>query len=214
MRLHLASESATGYKNVCEQSSGRFRAKHRVNKKLVDLGTYDTALEAAVAYARAVGAAQPTSKGDIDVTAEVTVSPAAAEVAPPAEVTPAGGAAALPAIHASAQAGADPSATGAALAAAADLVAADTRLRKAEGDLVAATGWLRKAAGASAAAQRRLEGRKHDSKECRAADAANDEAQAREQVQRLTAALAEARRASRRVRAASPVPPHHSLRHE
>ena len=201
------------------RDSGHFEAQlTRPGGKKVSLGTYKTAVEAAVAYARAVEAdrtPQPTSKVDIDVKAKVAVSPAAAEVAPPAEVTPAGGAAALPAIHAPAQAGADQSATDAALAAAADLVAADPRLRKAEEDLVAATGRLRKAAaGASAAAQRRLEGRKHDSKECRAADAANDEAQARGQVQRLTAALAEARRASRRVRAASPVPTHHSLRHD
>ncbi|EOD21073.1 hypothetical protein EMIHUDRAFT_101766 [Emiliania huxleyi CCMP1516] len=57
LRLHLSS-SSTGYKGVYEQS-GRFQAKHRVDGRLAHLGTFDTAVEAAVAYARAVGEYQP-----------------------------------------------------------------------------------------------------------------------------------------------------------
>ena len=55
LRLHLCSNS-TGYKGVYEQS-GRFQAKHRVGGRLVDIGYFGTAVEAAVAYARAVGEA-------------------------------------------------------------------------------------------------------------------------------------------------------------
>ncbi|EOD22356.1 hypothetical protein EMIHUDRAFT_116813 [Emiliania huxleyi CCMP1516] len=60
LRLHLSSSSATGYKGVYRQASGRFEAQHSVGKKrMVSLGNFDTAVEAAVAYARAVGEYQP-----------------------------------------------------------------------------------------------------------------------------------------------------------
>ena len=54
LRLHLSSNSITGYKGVFNQASGRFIAtrKHKY------LGAFDTAVEAAVAYARAVGQAE------------------------------------------------------------------------------------------------------------------------------------------------------------
>ena len=55
LRLHLSSNSATGYKGVHEQS-GRFQAKHKVDRRNQSLGFFGTAVEAAVAYARAVGA--------------------------------------------------------------------------------------------------------------------------------------------------------------
>jgi len=91
---------------------------------------------------------------------------------------------------------------------AAALVAADL-LQKAEEALRAAIRRLQKARlEVSAAAQK--SGRKTGGRLCRVATAAKVEARAKEEV----AALAEARRASRRVRAASTVPPHHSLRHE
>ena len=60
------------------RDSGHFEAQlTRPGGKKVSLGTYKTAVEAAVAYARAVEAdrtPQPTSKVDIDVKAKVAVS--------------------------------------------------------------------------------------------------------------------------------------------
>ena len=52
-KLHLATRSnnKTGYKGVKEQN-GRFYAERWIDGKQVHLGTYDTAVEAAVAYAR------------------------------------------------------------------------------------------------------------------------------------------------------------------
>ena len=57
LRLHLSSSNATGYKGVHKQPSGRFQAKHMVDGRKVVLGSFDTAVEGAVAYARAVGEA-------------------------------------------------------------------------------------------------------------------------------------------------------------
>ena len=58
VQLHLSSSNATGYKGVYEhRSSGRFWAQRRVGGKLVYLGSFDSAVEAAVAYARAAGEA-------------------------------------------------------------------------------------------------------------------------------------------------------------
>ena len=57
LRLHLSSITSTGYKGVHADRS-RFRAEHRMGGKQVYLGTFDTAVEAAVAYARAVGQAE------------------------------------------------------------------------------------------------------------------------------------------------------------
>ena len=60
LRLHLSDTNASGYKGVAKQR-GRFRAHLSRNGKEETLGTFDTAGEAAVAYARAVGplAARP-----------------------------------------------------------------------------------------------------------------------------------------------------------
>ena len=49
LQLHLSSESSTGYKRVAKLPSGRFRAKHTVGGTLVNIATFDTAVEAAVA---------------------------------------------------------------------------------------------------------------------------------------------------------------------
>ena len=58
LRLHLSSSSATGYLGVFQHSTnGRFY-RHGADGKLV-LATFDTAVEAAVAYARHVGEYQP-----------------------------------------------------------------------------------------------------------------------------------------------------------
>ena len=60
LRLHLSSKSKTGYKGVCEhiRNSNKFAAKHyATDGATVNLGSFDTAVEAAVAYARAVGEA-------------------------------------------------------------------------------------------------------------------------------------------------------------
>ena len=56
LRLHLSSNAATGYKNVRE-SSGRFEARicPGGSGRQIAIGRFDTAVEAAVAYARAVG---------------------------------------------------------------------------------------------------------------------------------------------------------------
>ena len=54
LRLHLSSQSSTGYKGVLNSTHGhRFRAM----SCSVNLGAFDTVVEAAVAYARAVGPA-------------------------------------------------------------------------------------------------------------------------------------------------------------
>ncbi|EOD03821.1 hypothetical protein EMIHUDRAFT_372674 [Emiliania huxleyi CCMP1516] len=55
LRLHLSSSSSTRYRGVKGLQSGRFQAEYRVGGRKVCLGTFDTAVEAAVAYARAVG---------------------------------------------------------------------------------------------------------------------------------------------------------------
>ena len=52
LRLHLSS-SSTGYRGVYEHSSGSFRAERCADGRRVFIGLYDTAVEAAVAYARA-----------------------------------------------------------------------------------------------------------------------------------------------------------------
>ncbi|EOD04451.1 hypothetical protein EMIHUDRAFT_443034 [Emiliania huxleyi CCMP1516] len=62
LRLHLSSCSFTGYKgvrkDVRKERPGRFEAYlARVDGRQVGLGTFGTAVEAAVAYARAVGEA-------------------------------------------------------------------------------------------------------------------------------------------------------------
>ncbi|EOD17984.1 hypothetical protein EMIHUDRAFT_195991 [Emiliania huxleyi CCMP1516] len=61
LRLHLSSSNSTGYKGVYELASGRFKAEHKVDGRTVYLGTYDTAVEAAVAYARAISEASAAS---------------------------------------------------------------------------------------------------------------------------------------------------------
>ena len=56
LRLHLSSSSSTGYKGVSKTTYGRFTAQHTVDSRKVGLGSaFATAVEAAVAYARAVG---------------------------------------------------------------------------------------------------------------------------------------------------------------
>ena len=53
LRLHLSSKNSMGYLGVSPVSgSGRFQAQLRDNGKQVYIGTYDTAVEAAAAYAR------------------------------------------------------------------------------------------------------------------------------------------------------------------
>ena len=53
-KLHLAtrSDSTTGYLNVSKMASGHFNAVRMVDGKTVYLGSYNTAVEAAVAVAR------------------------------------------------------------------------------------------------------------------------------------------------------------------
>jgi len=57
LRLHLSSSSSTGYAGVSKTTrcTGRFHARHKVGGR--SLGSFGSAVEAAVAYARAVGEA-------------------------------------------------------------------------------------------------------------------------------------------------------------
>ena len=56
LQLHLSSKNtSTGYKGVARHHSGRFEARRSVNGRNVHLGLFDTAVEAAVAYAQVVG---------------------------------------------------------------------------------------------------------------------------------------------------------------
>ncbi|EOD20879.1 hypothetical protein EMIHUDRAFT_117407 [Emiliania huxleyi CCMP1516] len=59
LRLHLSSNNSTGYKRVSKQASGRFKAQRQ---GYVTIGTFDTAVEAAVAYAKAAGEYQPPAQ--------------------------------------------------------------------------------------------------------------------------------------------------------
>ena len=54
LRLHLSSAAATGYKGVAKLPSGRFEARRAADGIKFCLGRFGTAVEAAVAYARAV----------------------------------------------------------------------------------------------------------------------------------------------------------------
>jgi hypothetical protein len=51
-RLHLSSRCQSGYRGVRMQPSGRFRAMTQAGGNVVYLGQFDSAMEAAVAYAR------------------------------------------------------------------------------------------------------------------------------------------------------------------
>ena len=68
VRLHLSCRSSTGYSGVYPRC-GRFRAQLRSDGKQTLTGTYDTAVEAAVAYAKqwiAVGGAEPKEEEILD----------------------------------------------------------------------------------------------------------------------------------------------------
>ncbi|EOD41376.1 hypothetical protein EMIHUDRAFT_199717 [Emiliania huxleyi CCMP1516] len=72
LRLHLSSSNSTGYMGVTKSTAqaGRFQARHRVDGRKVRLGDFDTAVEAAVAYARAVGEYQPPAPPTVATEAE------------------------------------------------------------------------------------------------------------------------------------------------
>ena len=76
LRLHLSRTNPTGYKGVYEDAHGNFQAQLKVGRKVTHLGYFETAVEAAVAYARAVRAAEAS-----EASAEATE--AAAPTAPP-----------------------------------------------------------------------------------------------------------------------------------
>ena len=85
LRLHLSSSNGTGYKGVFKDTSKptvRFRAGHSVAGKTVSLGSFGTAVEAAVAYARAVGQAPDSA---VEAAAEAEAAERAAERAAEAE---------------------------------------------------------------------------------------------------------------------------------
>ena len=69
LRLHLSSSSSTGYKGVRADRS-RYQAQRRAGERNVYLGIFDTAVEAAVAYARAVGEYQPPPPPTVAAEAE------------------------------------------------------------------------------------------------------------------------------------------------
>ena len=81
--MHLSCSTSTGFRGVYEKSNGRFEAVYiGVNG---DVGVFETALSAAVAYARAVeaasviagGAAEPMIQAPMTMTAEETATPIA-----------------------------------------------------------------------------------------------------------------------------------------
>ena len=61
LQLHLSGGSTTGYKGVRKhtQQAGRFEARRYAGSRTIYIGVFDSAVEAAVAYARAVGQAEP-----------------------------------------------------------------------------------------------------------------------------------------------------------
>merc|ERR1711938_483891 len=84
LRLHLSSAAATGYKGVLKRASGRLPYSVRYGGTKVCLGNFGTAVEAAVAYARAVEEAAAKA------TAAAAATPAVAAGAEPAGAEPAG----------------------------------------------------------------------------------------------------------------------------
>ena len=69
LRLHLSSSSSTGYKGVWEQHPGTFVARHSVDGRTCRLGTFGMAVEAAVAYAKAVGEAEAAGTAAVSAAA-------------------------------------------------------------------------------------------------------------------------------------------------
>ena len=53
-RLHLSPKSSTGYLGVVRQVSGRYEARRLSQGTHQHLGLFDTAVEAAIAYAKHV----------------------------------------------------------------------------------------------------------------------------------------------------------------
>ena len=64
LRLHLSSSNATGYMGVYTATAwgGRFQASRCYNGGRQVIGNFATAVEAAVAYARAAGEYQPPAQ--------------------------------------------------------------------------------------------------------------------------------------------------------
>ena len=58
--LYRSKQNPSGYRGISQVPSGRYKAQHSLFGKLTSLGTFDTAVEAAMAYARAVGQAETT----------------------------------------------------------------------------------------------------------------------------------------------------------
>jgi len=90
LRLHLSSSSATGYRGVHELASGRFRAQGKASGRsgrVVSIGAFDTAVEAAVEYARAFGAAGGSSTSGDGVSEDAMLAAAAAAADPEEIVT-------------------------------------------------------------------------------------------------------------------------------
>ncbi|EOD24108.1 hypothetical protein EMIHUDRAFT_123650 [Emiliania huxleyi CCMP1516] len=81
LQLHLSSSSSSGYKGVTKRVSGRFEAQRKVGGRVVSLGTFDSAVEAAVAYARAVAAAAAATAVTAATAATSTAAAAATVVA-------------------------------------------------------------------------------------------------------------------------------------
>ena len=84
LRLYLSIHSATGYKGVREiNKTGRFRADGRTAYgKPVSFGTFATAVDAAVAYARAVAEMEGAESIAEDEAAAITPRPTPRRKAP------------------------------------------------------------------------------------------------------------------------------------
>ena len=66
--LHLSDKTNSGYKGVSRTDSGRFRAELTMRtgkqRKTLGLGRFDTAVEAAVAYARAAASSESSASSE------------------------------------------------------------------------------------------------------------------------------------------------------
>ena len=88
LRLHLSRSNSTGYRGVRKERR-RFRAQRKVDGKSVALGCFDTAVEAAVAYARMVGEAPVAAEAEAEAVPEPVAAEAEAEAEEAAAAAPA-----------------------------------------------------------------------------------------------------------------------------
>ena len=72
--MHLSCSTSTGYRGVYEKAGGRFEAVYIGVNGDVYVGVFETALSAAVAYARAVEAASVIAGGAAEPMIQAPIS--------------------------------------------------------------------------------------------------------------------------------------------